>query len=90
MPRKVRFQIAVDGGNRAIEEHVFDANMIVEILDIHRRENGAAQCGVNGRRGVRGIWIVADLAKATDFDEIRYAAAARDIGLEHVHGLSFD
>ena len=45
--REVGLQVAVDRGQRAIEQHMLDAHMIVEIFDVTNRARGATWMGVN-------------------------------------------
>jgi hypothetical protein len=41
-PREVGKQHSLNGPDRSVKQHLFDADMIVKIFDVAQREHGAA------------------------------------------------
>ena len=74
---------------RAIEKHLFDADVVVKIFDVARAVGGAAQMRVQRGRGVSGKGNLKRLAQICHLQKSGHAAA-RGVGLQNVNGLRFE
>ena len=75
-------------GRRAVEKHLFDADVVVKIFDVFRAICGAAQMRVQRGRGVRGKWNLKCVAQIGHLQKSGDAAARR-VGLQNVNGARF-
>src|SRR6185312_16448040 len=71
-PVRVGIQDAAARAGRAVEQHLLDAGVIVEVLDVHERSERAADVGVD-----RGARVSGELERAR-FAERRDAEHRRD------------
>lgn len=70
---------------RSVEEHSVDAIVVVEIFDVPKRLDGAADMGVQLRSAMCGQWDVKRIAQRCDLEEARVAAATGGICLKAVY-----
>src|SRR5438874_275511 len=79
--RGIRIENAFHGFGYAVEEHLFDAHVIMEVLDMTRRRHSATNVSMNGRRGVRGERDVVRSGERGGFEKTRDSGASRRVGL---------
>src|SRR2546421_9356463 len=82
--RGIRIESALHGFGHAVEEHLFDAHVIMEVLDMTRRGHSATDVSMNGRRGVRGERDVVRIGKRGGFEKTRDSGASCGVGLQDV------
>ena len=85
--RGIRDEGATVRFERPLEEHVLDAGVVVEVLQVPQGNDGAAGVGVNRGCRMRREIHPAGLAEGGHLQEPRNPRASRSVGLEHVHRL---
>src|SRR5579872_6235057 len=84
--RAVGIQNAIDRLQNAIEQHVFNSDVVVEVLHVTRRRNRAAQMRMERRSGMRRKRNVMSFSKSCSAQETGNPRATRTVRLKNVHG----
>jgi len=77
------------GFHCALEDRLFDTNVIVKVLDIPRGGQPTAKMRVQRRRGMRRQRRTERLAESVRLQESGNAHAPRSVGLQYVHCVMF-
>ena len=89
-PGEVGRQAAVLRIRHSVEEHAFDANVVVKIFAVAVGARRAAGVQVLQRRAMRGERHAPSRADGVREEEAADAAAPRGVGHDHVHGAALD
>src|SRR5690348_12597641 len=88
--REIRTQLAMLWRERTVEEHVLDADVIVEVLDVAQPLERARRLRVQQGGAVRRERNAPRLAQGIHDEKPRDAAAARGVGLQYVDGMGIE
>src|SRR5579872_2195731 len=87
-PAQVRPDHAVCGDRSPIKQHLLDADMVMEPLEMAQARNCAGNMAMKRRRAVARQVDMAALAKPPDGEKSGNASTTGDIGLQDVHCIA--
>src|SRR5262249_10299184 len=74
----------------SIEQHSFDANVVMKILDVTRFWNAATDMRMNGRSRVRGKRDVMRICECRRLEKSGYPGAPGSVRLQNVHSARIE